>query len=138
MSDLLTISLAPTQAATYPGGRVELTLSIENHSQIVDRYRIEATGVPEEWRDLETVSVPLFPGDKKQVRFSLSPPEGLATNAGTYPITITATSEAEPLIRESVEFSLIIQPTGTVEFDLSPKRVTGKRARFEARIRNLT
>jgi hypothetical protein len=136
MSTDLTLQLSPAQATIAPGGQVDITLTVTNASTIVDRYRMSVAGVPEDWYEQNAVLLSLFPSEKKTARITICPPEGIATTAGLLPITVTAVSDADDQVRTSADFALTIQTTGALQFDLTPKRVTGRDARYQARLRN--
>ncbi len=83
-------ALLPTQATATPGGQLEVTLNVTNAGDIVDRFRVEITGVPEEWCSWDAPTVSLFPGETKAVHLTIRPPTGGSATAGLHPsVTIT-------------------------------------------------
>src|SRR6185437_9860160 len=136
MSTCPALQLLPTQAAAAPGGRLEVRLNVTNSSDIGDRFRIEVAGVPEGWCDQDVSTVLLLPEETKAVHLFIHPPVGLSTKERLYPLTITAVSEIDDEARTSVEFSLTVLVERALQFDLSPKQITGRRALFRAKLQN--
>jgi hypothetical protein len=74
MSDRATLQILPAQATIAPGGRIELAVTLANKSDLVDRYRVNLTGVPTEWWEQDSLTASLFPGETKVIRLTLQPP----------------------------------------------------------------
>ena len=136
MSAEVTLHVNPAQATIAPGGRLEVVVTLSNTSELVDRYRVTVAGIPAEWCEPEALTASLFPGQAKALRFTLLPPEGSGTAAGLRPVTISAVSESDETIRTIAEFPLTIQGSGALQFDVLPKRVSGRRAQFRADLIN--
>ncbi len=131
-----TLQVLPTQAATAPGGRVEVTLNVTNTSTIVDRFRIEVAGIPEDWCALDAAQVSLLPDETRAAHLTIRPPVGSGAEAGTRYLTISAVSAVDDQARNSAAFSLTILDAGALQFDLSPQRVSGRSALFRAKLEN--
>ena len=125
MSALIRVVVSAESAQLQPGERAELTLTVQNFGEVVDRYRITVEGVPAEWATVSRPELSLFPKDRDQVRISLHPPAGPETRAGRYDLVIQVTSQEKPDERSSVPFSLEVVALGAMQLSLSPSTQRG-------------
>src|SRR5438876_560789 len=74
------LTVLPEAAQVAPGGRLSLSLTVQNTSRLVDRYRLAVAGVPQSWVDLEKPEVsprsrPFF-GQPHPYEIEFRAPEG--------------------------------------------------------------
>jgi len=125
MSALIRVQLSTQSARVRPGERADLTLTVQNFSEIVDHYRITVEGVPPSWVTISQEEVALFPKDQDQVRITLHPPVGPESRAGHYNVRIHATSRENPVERTTVDFDLEVVALPALELSLRPQRQSG-------------
>src|ERR1051325_5024878 len=89
-SERLSVELSPARVEMEPGGSpVELVVTIQNLSDVVEQYAVELSGLDADWFPAPVTSVGLFPQDSDQVRISLRPPRRPGTRAGSYKFRVT-------------------------------------------------
>src|SRR5262249_23793945 len=101
-----------------------------------DQYTLQLSDLAENWYTLPRASVALFPGDKDSVTFQLHPPGGISTRAGTYPFTVTITSQADPRQSTRIPATLVVTAVDAFEIDMTPRKVIGRKGRFTITLRN--
>src|SRR5690242_813635 len=124
------LSVTPDEVQARPGDRATIVLTVKNASTALDRFRIAVSGVPAAWCAIEPDVLSLFPDASAEVRLVLMPPVGMATAAGTYPLTITATSEQNPRVQTSVLATLLVARSGGLRLTVSPTGASGKQATY--------
>ena len=130
------LTAAPDGGHVMPGLRLPFALTVHNASSIVDRYHITVGGIPADWYDLDQQTVSLFPSVSGTVTLVIHPPAGMATMAGSYPITVEARSEGDPTTKASVVLTLTVGAVGGLSMSVRPTRVEGRAARFRVTILN--
>jgi len=73
MSALIRAVLSSQAVQLHPGEHADLVLTVQNFSEIVDRYQITVEGVDPSWVNLSRSELSLFPKDQDQVRLTLQP-----------------------------------------------------------------
>ncbi len=136
MFDVVKMTLAPEGGAVIPGGRLTLALVLQNASAIVDRYEVTVVGVPAEWVTLDKTIVSLFPGQSERIMVTLAPPAGVATAAGDYPVTLTATSADDPTARVERMATLTVGAVGQLGMELLPPDTEGRTGTFRVTLTN--
>lgn len=125
MSALIRVVLSAPSAVLQPGEKTEVTLTIQNFSEIVDRYRITVEGVDPGWVSLSRSEISLFPKDQDQVRLTIQPPATAEARAGTYDLRIQVTSQENPAERTTEAFTLTIGAQTTLDVSLHPQKQSG-------------
>ena len=136
MFQILRLTVTPEETQVAPGGQAVLTLTIQNASSIIDRYRFVISGIPADWFDLDKASVSLFPGTEDRAQLTLHPPAGAGSTAGTYTVTIQAISEDDPTVEASSVVTLVVGSVGQLVMDVLPADVSGPDATFRVTFRN--
>jgi beta-lactam-binding protein with PASTA domain len=109
-----------------------LTLLIRNQSEIVDCYKLAVSGFKgAAWWTIEPQGVYLLPfvtGEKfeQRVKLRLHPPRTSAATAKSWPILITADSEAREEQVAVVETALTIEPFDNVVLQADCERAEGR------------
>lgn len=129
------LTVLPEAAQVVPGGRLSLTLTVQNDSRIVDRYQLTVNGVPETWYDLEKQEISLFPGAAERVQLTLHPPIGTATQAGSYPVNIQVASD-DTTNQVTVAVTLLVTAVGRLSMDVLPAEHEGREAVFRVTFLN--
>ena len=125
MSGLIRVLLSAQSIQLRPGEETDLTFTVQNFSEIVDRYRITVEGVDPSWVSISRTEVSLFPKDQDLVRITLHPPEGSGTRAGHHDIRVQATSQDNPAEWTAAPVDLEVVPVGALEVALRPQRQSG-------------
>lgn len=125
MSALIRVVLSAPSALLQPGDKAEVTLTIQNFAEIVDRYKITVEGVDPTWVSLSRSELSLFPKDQDQVRLTIQPPPTPEARAGTYDLRIQVTSQENPTERTTETFALTIAAQATLDVALHPQKQTG-------------
>ncbi|GEM_PF-2529796 len=128
MSALIRVVLSASSALLQPGEKADVTLTIQNFSEIVDRYKITVEGIEPKWVTLSRSEISLFPKDQDQVRLTIQPPATAEARAGTYDLRIQVTSQENPAERTTEAFALTIAPQATLDLLLRPQKQSGMTA----------
>ena len=122
MSALIRVVLSRMTLQIEPGQRGELSITIQNLSEIVDQYIVEVQGLDDAWLTLLPPRISLFPQDEGHVRIKLHPPEG--TRAGTYEFAVKVASRENPVEFSTERGTLTIAPIFLFDVSLAPHRKT--------------
>lgn len=136
MASSIRLDGIPATTRIGPGERRQMTLTVTNASDLVDRYALALSGLEEGWYTLTSSEVSLFPGASASVELTLHPPEGTSTLAGEYPFRVEAISQANPAWRAAAQGELQIPRLGMASMETRPLRAEGKRAGFRVIWRN--
>jgi uncharacterized membrane protein len=137
MSALIRVQLSAQSARVRPGERADLTLTVQNFSEIVDHYHITVEGVPPSWVTVSQEEVALFPKDQDQVRITLHPPVGPESRADHYNVRIQATSRENAVERTTIDFDLEVVALPALELALRPQKQSGvSEGTFNLQVRN--
>ena len=128
MSALIRATLSSPAAQLHPGEWADLTLTIQNFGEVVDRYQITVEGVDPAWVTLSRSEISLFPKDQDQARLTIRPPAGAEARAGHYDVRIHITSLETPTERTTVAFDLEIAGQAGLDLTLTPPRQSGATA----------
>ena len=128
MSHAVHVTVAPDEVYLALGGRRDLMLMVQNTGRSAERYRLEVSGIPAAWYDLDQPRVALPMLARAHVRLALHLPAGATSMAGRYPITVQVTSEDDPTHRASVGFVLIVDSGSGLDMDVRLAKATGWRS----------
>lgn len=128
VSDRTRVSLAPAEIKAFAGvAPMEATLSIQNLSEIVDKFVVEIEGIDQSWCVRSAASVALMPQATDQVQLSFQPPKAQGVRAGEYPFAITVHSQSAPGEGAVVVGTLEVLPSMEFKMDIRPKRADCRR-----------
>ena len=137
MSDAIRVRVVPDSLQVVPDGNaVEAVVMVQNTGLAVDQYAVELDGLPTTWYTLSTSSVALFPQDKDEARLVIRPPKGNGARAGSYPFNVVVVSRADATQTSRAEATLQIGTIETFDVDMSPRKVIGRRGRYNLTMRN--
>lgn len=125
MSALIRVTLSTQAVRLQPGEKAEITLTVQNLSEVVDRYQVVASGIDAFWVTFSRTELSLFPKDEDQLLMTLSVPEGVDARAGRYDVRVEVISQENTAERTAV--SLILEVTAQTAFEVSlhPQRASG-------------
>ncbi|MBN1956328.1 MAG: hypothetical protein JW900_14945 [Anaerolineae bacterium] len=125
MSALIRAALSAESVKLNPGETAELTLVVQNHSEIVNRYKITVAGIDPAWVSLSRGELSLFPQDEDAVRLLLTLPESSAARAGVYEVSIQVASAENAVERTTVQLQLEIAAAVVFEAAIRPQVQSG-------------
>ena len=137
MSAVIRVVLSRKDLEIEPGQEGEIVVTIQNLSEIVDRYQIRVEGLPSEWVEVSRSEISLFPQDQDQVRVGFQLPAAPTARAGGYDFQLQVVSEENPAERTSVEANLQVLAASSFSLALSPQRQRSEAgATYQLRIVN--
>jgi uncharacterized membrane protein len=137
MSALIRVALSKRSLQVRPGERADLVVTIQNFSEIVDRYTVTVEGVDAAWVTISRQEIALFPKDQDQVRISIQPPAGPESRADHYASRILVVSEENPSERTTVDLALEVAPLPALDVTLNPQKQSGmSKGTFTVQVRN--
>ncbi|MGD2104289.1 MAG: hypothetical protein PVJ55_04125 [Anaerolineae bacterium] len=122
MSAVIRVVLSRKELQVEPGQEAEIIVTLQNLSEIVDRYKIQVEGLPPEWVEVSRPEISLFPQDQDQVHVRFRLPEAPAARAGHYDFQLHVISDENPAERTSVGANLEMLPASAFSLSLSPQR----------------
>jgi len=137
MSALIRVLLSTKSIQINPGEKAEVTLTVQNFSEVVDRYKITVDGVDPSWISVSREELSLFPKDQDQVKISFAVPADVAAKAGHYDVRIQVISQENPTERSTAPLDLEITAHPNLEISLQPQKQSGRAgAQYTVRLRN--
>jgi hypothetical protein len=135
MANTLNVDIQPNSLTVAPNAPpLQFMLTVHNGTTVVDQFRPTIEGLEDEWYTLPPTAVSLFPGARELIRIPIQPPAN--GKAGDYPFRVIVTSTADQGLRSEVEAVVRIAANNQFEFDITPKKVIGRKARYTLTIRN--
>ncbi len=125
MSALIRVTLSVPSAQIQPGEETDVTVTVQNFSEVVDRYAITVDGVDATWVTLSRSEISLFPKDQDQVRLTFRLPAAADARAGHYDVRIQVTSQENTAERTTVPFDLQVSAQAVFEVALRPQKQSG-------------
>lgn len=117
---LLRLTLDPPQAEVTPGEQGLMQVVVDNRQEDEERVRLSVDGLPAGWYTLPADELAIPAGDSGAYMLLLNPPRTSASEARTYPFTVTATYTLAPARVASVTSVLIIQPFSSLFVEVRP------------------
>jgi hypothetical protein len=137
LSALIRVALSAQAVRLLPGEKAEVTVTIQNLSEVVDRYQVVASGVDTFWVTFSRTELSLFPKDQDQLLMTLSVPEGVEARAGRYEVRVEVISQENTAERTSVLLELEVTAQTALEVSLRPQRASGlKEGVFNVQLSN--
>jgi len=129
-----------------PGEAVDLTVTVHNDSNAIDVFRIEVSGIDDEWGRPDVFAQMLRPHPGRpeephrdcifESRVTIMPPRNSTSVAGPRHLEIKGTRDHNPLQKTVVPVALDVLPFYSFELDLTPKICTGPRGAYTVSILN--
>ena len=120
------LTVVPEAAQVERGGQLTLSLTIRNASRMVTGFRIDVSGIPRDWYDLDQTRATLAPFSHERLHLTVHPTAGTATLAGSYAITVHVTAEDDPTSYASTVVALTVGSGGWVDMGVQPAEVEGR------------
>ena len=118
------LTVVPEAAQVELGGQLILSLTIRNAgSSRATRFRIDVSGIPRDWYDLDQTRASLAPSSHERVHLTVHPTAGAATLAGSYAITVHVTAEDDPTNHHRAGRGRIVYDENGCRHDLRPLSV---------------
>ena len=136
MSDLIGVTMAPSQLRAAPGEEVQASIEVQNVGRVVDAYAVAVEGLPDDWYALEKDSVSLFPGDVEAVGLRFRIPGGSGALAGVYNMTVRVSSTVYPGEETAVQHELRVEPTADFVSTIRPELVAGPSGEYTITVTN--
>ncbi len=137
MSALIRVLLSTKSIQINPGEKAEVTLTVQNFGEIVDRYKIAVDGVDPSWVSVSREEISLFPKDQDQVKISFAIPADAEAKAGHYDVRVQVISQENPTERSTAPLDLEITAHPGLEVSLQPQKQSGREgAQYTVRLRN--
>ena len=133
----ITIGLERETMNLIPGQLGILTVTLMNVGHTVDAFAISVRGVDESW--VQTPSQPqrLNPGQRAVIPLNINVPKRSSSKAGTYSVSIVASSRENPGEERSTPATWIVQPFAQTALALMPPKGRGwKRGEFTVGVSN--
>ncbi len=122
MPAIIRVTLSRKALQIEPGQQGELTVTIQNLSEIVDQYIVEVEGLDRGWFTVSPPRVSLFPQDEEKVTVKLHPP--LTAPAGRVDFAVKVVSRENPVEWSRAKATLDVTPVFLFDLRLSPQRQT--------------
>jgi YVTN family beta-propeller protein len=124
------LTVAPEVATVEIGGQLILSLTIHNASSRVTRFRIDVSGIPKDWYDLDQPRARLAPFASQRMHLTVHPAGGAAALAGSYALSVQVTAEDDPTNFASAVVALTVGSGAWLDMDVQPAEVEGREATF--------
>src|SRR2546421_185296 len=124
------LTVVPEAAQVELGGQLTLSLTIRNASRMGTVFRIDVSGIPRDWYDLDQTRASLAPSSHERVHLTVHPTAGAATLAGSYAITVHVTAEDDPTNHASTVVALTVDSGAWLDMSVQPAEVEGREATF--------
>jgi uncharacterized membrane protein len=135
MANTLNVDIQPTSlTVTSNAVPTQFMLTVHNGTTVVDQFKTAIEGLEDEWYTVPSAPVSLFPGAREIIRLPIHPAEN--GKAGDYPFRVIVTSTADAGLRSDVEAVVRISANNQFDFDMTPKKVIGRKGRYTLMIRN--
>ena len=136
MSAIIRVIISHKEMEIEPGREGELSVTVQNLSEIVDQFDVDIEGIDPAWVTISPPQLSLFPQDQGEAVIRLHPPE--SAPAGTVDFAVKVVSRENSLERTRIEGSLVVEPLLLFDVTLSPQRqsTVGEEAAFAVRLKN--
>ncbi len=90
------VTLTPAECKVDPGQTIQVQAELLNQSIVVEHFTLEVEGIPDGWIKLDQSPVQLMPGNRVQIKITISPPNDSSAAAGEHDFTVVARSLTNP------------------------------------------
>ncbi len=113
MGFLILFSVDKTRLSVAPGASVELVVTVQNLTALLDQVAVHLEGIDPTWVEVIPRYLPVFAQGQATARVIIRPPRDPAQSlAGLYPIRVRGTSQANPGQEGEAQTELEIQLIG--------------------------
>ena len=136
MSDLIGVSLTPTELRVSPGEGISAVIEVQNFGRVVDAYAIDIEGMASGWFTLQRDSVSLFPGDADSVGLTFHVPPGSEALAGAYRLRVMVSSSVFPGEETTVQNTVQVEPVRDYAARIRPELVAAPSGEYSISVTN--
>ena len=128
------IALKTNNLVVEPGQSVTLPVLLQNQGAVVDHFQVRLSGVPEHWLPEPMKTVPMMPGDQKEVSLTVAPPRAAQSRAGQHALTLSVTSRESPSQVAEVRLTLSVGAYTQFTSEMHPQKLrAGQTGRITVR-----
>jgi uncharacterized membrane protein len=120
-STLIEVALSASEIAIEPGGRAQLTITVENRQDHDDHVFIEIEGIDVEWYALPVSSFNLAAGGRHTAQVLFKIGRSSESRADTYPFLVRVKS-MESGLSGVAQATLVVKPYSALQVEINPKR----------------
>ncbi len=124
------VALDPETLTVEAGQRGVARLRILNQGSQVDHFSVRVDGIPPSWITLPREPLRLTPNEEGTVTLTFNPPRDPRSTAGAHPLTIYATSQADPARHAETGGTLHVPPFHAFAAELRPQQISTGNARL--------
>jgi serine/threonine protein kinase len=117
------IYLNPGEFSVEPGQNLSLPIVLLNQGSLVDQFNVSVSGIPEAWVKGGVKTAQLMPGDQKELSIDIQPPRAPQSKAGSYPLTVSASSQDDPSQVAQVKTNLTVSSYSQFSSQLQPQKI---------------
>jgi uncharacterized membrane protein len=133
--ELVRVTLNPAQTKAIAGAAPGVVVvNVQNASSTPEQYTVEVEDLEPSWYTVAARTVAVAPGATMPVAMKLQPP--LGARSGPYTYAVRARSTANPLATGVARGLLQLRNPAVFQAELTPRRFTGPRGKFELRLSN--
>ncbi|MCH8745269.1 MAG: hypothetical protein IIB31_06440 [Chloroflexi bacterium] len=136
MSDNIGVTLTPENIQLNPGESAEITIALQNSSNVVDVVSLEVVGLDPSWCKLSLVSSALFPADQAESVLTITPPKVSASLAKNYSFAIKVSSQKDPTQVTEQPATLDLLPFYAFDALVRPQKDTNPKGYFLVELSN--
>ena len=132
------ISLAPGSTFQFntSNDTRQSILSIQNRSQLIERYLIQVEGLPDDWFGLSISEVTLDPAARAQVPLRFTPHLNPGAPAGEYSGRVRVSPQRAPESATEIEVLLVIVGVAAFDARITPVMVEGRKQKISLTLQN--
>jgi hypothetical protein len=134
----LSLTLAPAALSLKPGGSAEISVTINNISDLVQHYQVTIVGLPSDdlWSREQDITK-LRPGESGVVRVRISLPDKGGLVGGQYVLGVLVTSPYQPDVSRSADLTLTVEAVSGITMAAQPAIAYGHdQAAFTVSLKN--
>lgn len=126
MTSLINFSVNNPRLSVAPGASVEMGVTVQNLTTLLDQVAVRLTGVDPTWVQVIPPQVPIFSQSEASARVVISPPNDMAASAaGIYTIQVSGASQENPGQEGQTTTELEIQLVGDYQLRVDGSSTTG-------------
>lgn len=133
----INFSVQEKTVSVAPGASVDLDVTVENLTTLLDQVAVRAEGIEPAWVQVVPPQLPVFAQSRAIARVIVQPPLEIAQAlAGNYPLRVTGSSQENPDQVGEASAELEIQHIGDYQAQLEPGRSTREPGIFDIFVKN--
>jgi hypothetical protein len=138
MPNQILLSVDKKRLSVAPGASVELAVSVQNLTTLVDQVAVRLEGIDPAWVQVIPQYLPVFAQGQATARVMIQPPRDPAQAlAGVYPLRVRGTSQEYPGLEGEAAADLEVQLVGDYRFWLEKAETSGEQeALFPLKVQN--